>query len=220
MVGWSSYQKSSTPKHPGNIGGKQLSEEFGMTPLTGYRSWTVVNAGDGTGLALQSLHLGYIWKPGTNTADCNSAGLLFKTVGQHDGPSPDINCACGFYSQLPTQPLDEWERLRRAKVSATGTVAMWGRIIVCQKGYKAEHVQIESPVVLELSCQIGCDNLVTRVELPAFSQWAYTTYCDEHKPPNHDDPAVTVEAGIWLKEACKELSTRYENIEFLNWSDF
>ncbi|KKL45675.1 hypothetical protein LCGC14_2353280, partial [marine sediment metagenome] len=68
MVRWSTYQKSSTPKHPGNIGGKQLPEEFGVTPLTGYRSWTVVNAGDGTGLALQSLHLGYIWKPGTNTA--------------------------------------------------------------------------------------------------------------------------------------------------------
>ena len=216
MYGW----KQHGPQHTGNIGGKQLPEEFGVTPLTGYRSWTVVNVGDGTGLALKSLHLGYVWKPETNTARCDSGGSMFFSVNHHEGPSPDIGCACGIYAQLPDQPIEEWEQMRRGRVSATGTIAMWGRIIVCQKGYKAQHVQIETPVVLEVSCRTGCDNPATRIELPSYSQYIYHAYCDEHQPPIYDDPAVTVEAGLWLKEACKELSERYEPIEFLNWSDF
>ncbi len=218
MYGW--HQGGSVspngPAHPGNIGGELLPEEFGVTPLVGYRTWHVVNAGDGTGLALKSLHFGYLWKPETNSARCDSAGQLFFPVNTHKGDSPDIGCACGFYAQLPDQPVEEWEFMRLGRVSATGTINMWGRIIVCERGYKAQHVSIQDPVVLEVSCQKGCDNPVTRVELPYMRVSHYPAYCDEHRP-GHSSPVVTVEAGIWLREACRELSDRYD-IEFLTWS--
>ena len=216
MYGWSKANSMPIgPQHPGNIGGELLPEEFGVTPLVGYRTWHVVNAGDGSGLALRPLHFGYLWKPGVNDARCDAAGQMF-TPATHKGDSPDIGCACGFYAQLPDQPIEEWEFMRLGRVSATGTIEMWGRIIVCSRGYKAQHVSIQGPVVLEVSCEMGCDNPATQVELPHMSVSHYPAYCDEHQP-DHSTPVVTVEAGIWLREACRELSDRY-NIEFLNWS--
>ena len=210
----------SGPSHPGNIGGELLPEEFGTTPLVGYRTWHVVNAGDGSGLALKSLHFGYLWKSGVNDARCDSAGTMFVPA-THPGDSPDIDCACGFYAQLPDQPIEEWEFMRLGRVSATGTIEMWGRIIVCERGYKAQHVSIQDPVVLEVSCEKDCDNPATRVELPFRRGSYYPAYCDEHQPDRSTvdgaAPVVTVEVGIWLREACRELSDRY-NIEFLNWS--
>ncbi len=101
------------------------------------------------------------------------------------------------------------------RVSAYGEVAMWGRIIKCQRGYKAQHVRIQTPVVLDLKCYGSCDNQVQKVELPPLGS-AYNAWCwTDHRPAASD--AVTIGAGFWLSEAKRELEARYEGIEVLSW---
>lgn len=60
MPGWNPMHMPLS--HAGNVGGDVLPDEFGTEPLIGYRGWLVVSAGDGSGYALRSLHVSYIWE--------------------------------------------------------------------------------------------------------------------------------------------------------------
>jgi hypothetical protein len=44
---------------------------------------------------------------------------------------------------------------------------MWGRVIQCERGYKAQYPEIQEPVVLDISCVKGCDRTPTRIALPS-----------------------------------------------------
>ena len=212
MVGW--HMTPAPPSHLANVGGEVLPDEFGTEPLVGYRGWLVVNAGDQKGYALRSLHVPYIWDR-DNEAFCHRPASIFLQ-GRHVGQlSPDPGCSCGIYAQLPEHTLSDWERAKVGAVAASGTIAMWGRIIQCEKGYKAQRAEIQDPVVLDMSCVPGCDRQPSRIGLPDHSQSPHLAYCDEHvKTANHQ---VTVQAGIWLEEVCKQLSSRYR-LDFLSWS--
>jgi hypothetical protein len=66
-----------------------------------------------------------------------------------------------------------------------------------------------------MTCVSGCDRQPSRIGLPDHIQSPHLAYCDEHiKTANHQ---VTVQAGIWLEEVCKQLSSRYR-LDFLSWS--
>lgn len=211
---WWINTQTTTSGWADNVGGTPV--EYGITPITGFRSWFVTNH-DG-GLALRSMHMGSIWHPGANTAECNPrARTPFSPPREHE--APDIDCSCGFYSQLPDHPFNEWQNMLRARVSAAGQISMWGRIIQCERGYKAQHVRLspDDPVVLETSCQAGCDNEPTKVHLPSYQGKFYWAYCDDHAAPDAFPEQVSVEAAMWLRHACKELTERYDR-EFINWS--
>jgi hypothetical protein len=211
MFGWQRRKQQPQPNWAMNVGGT-IVEEFGITPLVGYRSWLVVHGPEG--LALRSLHVSYLWQPGEQTAACHPGGNMFG--GRHSSKSPHIDCSCGFYAALPDEPFVEWEFQKRGRVSAAGQIAMWGRIIECARGYKAETVDLSpDPVIVETSCQALCDAEPTRIELPAHSQSPIWSVCDDHL--SDDESRVTVEAGPFLRNACKELSERYGR-EFINWS--
>ena len=211
MMGWNALQKP--PSHSGNVGGMELPDEFGIEPLLGYRGWQVVDAGDGSGPALKSLHVSYVWERQVE-AVCHLPAVMYFQH-RHDGRlSPDPSCSCGIYAQLPEHPLTEWDTAKRAKVSASGTIAMWGRIIQCERGYKAQYAEIQEPVVLDLTCIAGCESQPVRVALPELSQVAYPTYCEEHLKTSQE--FVTIHAGLWLREVCERLSERY-GVEFLTW---
>jgi hypothetical protein len=211
MTGWQSIH--TPPSHPGNVGGEVLPDEFGTEPLLGYRGWHVVDAGDGKGYALKSLHVSFIWDRQVR-AFCHYQAAMFLN-GKHNGNiSPDPGCSCGIYAQLPEHPISEWDTAKQGKVSASGTIAMWGRIIQCERGYKAQYAEIQSPLVLDMSCVKGCERPVTGIALPGHSQLTFSSHCDEHAGA----AAVTVvDATIWLKGASDALSRRY-GMEVLTWA--
>jgi hypothetical protein len=195
------------------VGGEVLPDEFGTEPLLGYRGWQIVDVGDGTGPALKSLHVHYIWSR-TAEAFCHQQAAPFLK-GRHPGTlSPDPACSCGIYAQLPEHPLTAWDEAKQGIVSASGTIAMWGRVIQCERGYKAQFAEIQEPLVLDFTCVKGCEATPTRIALPENSQVPFFAYCPDHARSAAE--LVTIEAGIWLREMCTELSARYE-IEFLTW---
>lgn len=192
--------------NPFNRGGDVLvPDEYHEGTVTGYRWWRVVN--DGKGLCLASLHFQFVWGEHTR-ADCRAS-----TWGGHvvDAPHPD--CSCGLYAQRPDIILSEWERMTRGCVSASGSISMSGRIVVCTKGYKAQHASIDSPVLVDVACQRGCDNEPARVSIGGGWQ-TYASWCEDHAPSIMDE--VTVDAKVWLRHAVAELSARYPNVEFIS----
>lgn len=211
MLGWNALH--TPPSHHGNVGGEVLPDEFGTEPLLGYRGWQVIDVGDGTGPALKSLHVFYVWGR-TVEAFCHQQAAPFLR-GRHPGKiSPDPACSCGVYAQLPEHPLTEWDEAKQGIVSASGTIAMWGRIIQCERGYKAQYAEMQEPLVLDVSCAKGCDQTPARVALPELTQIPFSAYCPDHA--RNTTELVTVEAGIWLRETAAVLSTRYD-LEFLTW---
>jgi hypothetical protein len=193
-----------------NVGGDELiPEEFYLGYLRGYRWWRVVN--DGDGLCLASLHTDMVWESDM------SAKCLPRMAGKsltHATKAPDHHCSCGLYAQNPDHILREWERMTLGVASASGSILMSGRVVVCEKGFKAEHARIESPVFVDVACEDGCDLRPTRVELP--QPWkSYTAWCPEHEPPMHVG-FVSVDADVWLRHAVDDLNARYPTIEFIS----
>ena len=211
MFGWNTMQ--TPPSHQANVGGQIMPDEFGSEPLLGYRGWHVVNSGDGIGFALKSLHASYIWDRRVE-AVCHQAMTVFYK-GRFGGHiSPDPYCSCGIYAQLPEHPLSEWDKLKQGRVSASGTIAMWGRVIQCERGYKAQYAEIQEPAVLDVSCVNDCDQPATKIALPDHSQNAFLAYCPQHADDSHN--AAMVDATVFLREARESLSRRYD-IEVLTW---
>lgn len=192
----------------GNIGGEVIPDKIGTEPITAFRTWYVTT--DQQGLGLRSLHRSSWYWQVENTAEC----LPYHVPdGRHKAPHPA--CSCGMYSQLPDQPLSEWEGMRQGRVSATGTIELSGLVIVCEKGYKSEHAKILSPVMLDVSCVWEkCMNDVTRVELSKPNE-SMRAWCPEHNPTA--EHAVLIDSKFWLEQACVELAARYPGVEFLHW---
>lgn len=192
-------------KHPGNTGGEPLPTRQSSEPLVGYRTWRIRNR-EGY-FALRSLMQAYEWTT-TNIAECLPS--MSKEVHEDEAPSP--GCVCGFYSQLPEHPLDEWESHVRGRIRATGTIAMSGRIIKCELGYKAQHATIQSPVVIDVDCAASkCPEPPTKVKVGTSPD--YWTYCDEHATSSRDDD-VFLDLPLFLEQVLAELRMVYEGIEF------
>lgn len=210
MFGWNAMQ--TPPSHQANVGGQVLPDEFGTEPLLGYRGWHIVNAGDGTGFALKSLHASHLWDREVEAVCLQAMTVFYK--GRYGGHrSPDPACSCGIYAQLPEHPLSEWDDIKVGRVSASGTIAMWGRIIRCERGFKAQYARIESPIVLDMSCVRGCDGPPNMIALPDMSQRGYLAYCPQHA---YDVQSPLVRAELLLPEISNSLSRRYD-IEVLTW---
>ena len=212
------WGKPIPPQHAPNLGGLVIPDYFDTEPWIGYRSWLVTTSRDGRGYTLRSLHLTYEWNL-NNTAICERSTLTRDY--QHDGVAPDPNCSCGLYAQLADYTLPEWERLKKGKLAAVGTVKMWGRIIKCKKGYKAQHMLIESPVILEVSCKWpACDAAPTIVTAsdPNLPGTGARMFCDDHAPTKSlVAPMMDVEA--MLREATRQLRVRYEGLQVLSYVD-
>jgi len=193
-----------------NLGGEVVPDEFRTEPIRGYRYWSIV-VSEGQ-LALKSLHAAVIWEA-ENTAVCIKPKTPAAAL-PHKGKAPDPECTCGFYAENPDHPLKEWQTQTRGRASASGSISMSGRVIICTMGYKAERVAIESPVVVSAKCQTDCDERPTRIVIPSFSGRSYSAYCDTHVPDH--EPDVTVDADVWLKHAVDDLSARYPTVTFIS----
>ena len=211
MFGWSPIQVP--PSHGGNVGGEVIPDEFGTEPLVGYRSWHVVDSIDRAGWALKSLHVSFLWEKQVE-AFCHQQAMKFLGSAHAGRPSPDPLCSCGIYAQLPEHPITEWDQAKRGRASASGTIAMWGRIIQCERGYKAQYASIQTPLVLDMSCVTGCDREPVAIAVPSHPQMTFASYCEEHARSVTDH--AVLRADTWLREVAERLSQRYD-VEVLTW---
>lgn len=140
-----------------NTGGEELPVYFSTEPLVGHRLWRVAPAWAGPAV-LKSLNMPYIWAV-ENTAAClPPASQMYQAIARqagiikpiHDDPAPSLTCECGLYAQLYDHPLSEWTSTVYGRVHASGSVALSGRVIECDYGYKAQYATLISPIVLEI----------------------------------------------------------------------
>ena len=194
------------PVNIGNEGGEVTPDRLVTEPLHGFRTWMV--GADVYGLALRSVgQPKYSWT-NPETAQC---------MVKQPHVAPDPSCTCGLYAQLPDQPIAEWEGYRKGRVSATGTIAMSGRIIICEKGFKAQHAEIVSSVVLDVSCawSNGKHRCMADVSHVDTSDLAFLrAWCADHA---FKEGRQLQDSREWLGHACDLLAERYEGVDFLTW---
>jgi hypothetical protein len=109
-------------------------------PLIGWRTWAVVEEkGD---LALRSMVYESRWPPRERlVAVCGRRRVLarWRRVQPHE--APDERCECGIYAacgpDLALPFLGRLGLIRGAKSALIGRVALWGRVIECERGWRA-----------------------------------------------------------------------------------
>jgi hypothetical protein len=197
------------------VGGEPLPVSVRSEPIVGYRIWRVKPTT--AGLAFWSLMQNYEWQV-ENTAECLTNRIVpgpqmwnMPVPPKHETAAPGVECACGFYVMLPDHHLSEWTHMVRGQVHASGSVALTGRVIRCTMGYKAEHAEIQSPVVLDVTCAASekCLLDVVTVDLQADRARGW---CGIHAP----GVGALVEVSAYMRNACQQLEQKY-GIEVIAW---
>lgn len=116
-----------------------------IEPIVGWRAWfsfTELIAPYRS--RLNSLcHAEVVWTPGeTVVAVCPNQSILKEEL-RHDVPS--AACSCGLYA---LKTLDQVVSLLDAGYyfTAIGRVELFGRVLICENGYRAERARIKPPL--------------------------------------------------------------------------
>ena len=138
--------------------------DVSIEPLIGWRVWNLVMHRAGRDPALRPAAAGTgEWFPRrpyrAACARVGSAGSMLQ--GQH--PTPVAGCTCGIYASSSLRTLVTSTPAMPA-VSALGTVALWGRVIEHERGWRAEYAY---PDRLTLVCVV-CLQEGSGVGEPAF----------------------------------------------------
>jgi hypothetical protein len=114
-----------------------LPQEFVAGPIVAWRAWKL----KGTGLLWSTAMTDKFWPIGTPIrAQCSS--------GWHERYAPDIPkscCQCGWYA-LRSKP-EHARDVNNNTYHVIGQVALWGKVIAHEKGYRAEYAY---PMSVEL----------------------------------------------------------------------
>ena len=95
-------------------------------PLTGWRTWRLTAEG-----RLASVNDGLVWPPKqAMTAVCHAA--LATAFKKHQIPDPD--CTCGVYAYKDRSHSG----VAPGVMGVVGEVALWGRVVIAELGYRAE----------------------------------------------------------------------------------
>ena len=107
-------------------------------PILAWRSWTLTGRRDGVGLLLRPVTAGSRpWRP------LEVAQATCRLAWSHE--APNVDCTCGLHA---TREVD---LLRRTRCPAVlGRVALWGRVIEHEHGYRARFAY---PQRIRLICQ-------------------------------------------------------------------
>jgi hypothetical protein len=111
-------------------------------PLIGWRTWAVVE--EAGGLMLRSTVYPSRWPPGQRLVAACANSARFGVVGRvppieaHEAPSE--GCGCGIYAarspELALRYLGRVGLLRGDKAALIGQVALWGRVIEYEHGWR------------------------------------------------------------------------------------
>lgn len=118
--------------------GRDLSTSYSTEPILAWRAWALTGRRDGTDLLLRPVAgRSRPWRP------LEIAEAACKHARLH--AAPNVDCSCGLHA------THEADVLRRARCPAVlGRVALWGRVIEHDEGYRA---QFGYPQRLGLVCQ-------------------------------------------------------------------
>jgi hypothetical protein len=190
--------------------GQELPRSFGITPLVGWRTWQATVWREE--VFLQGIRR-WRWPTGEVRAECISERPL--PASRH--AAPDLRCSCGVYANLPEDPIWEWWSYFWGHPLVAGWVDLWGRIIRCQRGYRAEQARIRSPLTLYMTCSVRvkphdwrdvglCPNpaRVVAERLDARG-WCME---DTHTPDALHHPLQ--DAGAWVDMWVPRLEQRYD----------
>jgi hypothetical protein len=120
-------------------------------PLVGWRLWLVV--ADGGYLWLESILYATRWSPRRALAAVcvtHRRGVLCeranaKATAAHHAPAED--CECGIYAAMQSDTLAPYLEStypgRAAVERVLGRVRLWGKVIECDRGWRAEHAYPE-----------------------------------------------------------------------------
>ncbi|MGH7317389.1 MAG: hypothetical protein ACREJS_14125, partial [Candidatus Rokuibacteriota bacterium] len=98
--------------------------------VVGWRAWLPLTLQGGRLLGSTSI-AGSIWLPRVQSA----AGCLVDPAG-HDRP-PVAGCSCGFWAFRSIAQLTLWRST--ASTMVFGPVALWGRVLELERGYRAAY---------------------------------------------------------------------------------
>lgn len=115
-----------------------LGVEVGVEPIVAWRTWALTGRRDGTDLLLRPVAgRSRPWRP------MQTAEAICKHTRLHS--SPNLDCTCGLHG---THDIDI---LRRTRCPAVlGRVALWGRVIEHDFGYRAQYAY---PQLVTIVCQ-------------------------------------------------------------------
>jgi hypothetical protein len=111
-------------------------------PVLGWRTWAAVE--DGDGLTLRSVVYESRWPPRERVravcAHRTRSRMLARLLRVEGHEAPGERCECGIYAaRTPDLALPYLGRLglvRTAKAAVIGRVALWGRVIECERGWR------------------------------------------------------------------------------------
>lgn len=118
---------------------QSLPEEFGITPVRGYRSWAVSPANH-----LMSVNFAFVWNKEVVSADCAYCS---------DPPSKErhdrYGRGCGIYAMHRPEPLHAitWRAIYAPPI--WGAVEGWGRVIWHRDGWRAQFARVLALVLTD-----------------------------------------------------------------------
>ena len=117
---------------------RHLTTEVSTEPILAWRAWALTGRRDGSDLLLRPVAgRSRPWKP------LEAAEAACKHARMHQ--APHVDCSCGLHG------THEVEILRRTRTPAVlGRVALWGRVVEHDLGYRA---QFGYPQRLAIVCQ-------------------------------------------------------------------
>lgn len=117
---------------------RDLTHEIGVEPIVAWRAWALTGRRDGTELLLRPVAgRSRPWRP------LEMAEAACKHARLH--AAPNIDCSCGLHG------THDAETLRRTRTPAVlGRVALWGRVIEHELGFRG---QFAYPQRISLVCQ-------------------------------------------------------------------
>lgn len=111
-----------------------------VEPILGWRTWALAGSKRGDGLMLLPVAgRGRPWQP-------RRAARAVCPLRRTHGPVPGLDCRCGLHA---TREIDLLRRTRDPAV--LGRVALWGRVVEHERGYRAE---LAYPQRLRLVCHL------------------------------------------------------------------
>jgi hypothetical protein len=117
-----------------------------IEPILGWKSWRAVAAADGQ-VRLASVVYGAVWPVREElVADCEARHWHWAAPWRQQQPhaAPHEQCSCGIYAAAGLESAlryaaDAYEsRSRRVLLPVLGVVSLWGKVVECKQGWRAE----------------------------------------------------------------------------------
>jgi len=112
-----------------------------MEPIVGWRTWLVLL--EGGDFRLRSVVYDALWPPGRElVASCLRHRLPWRRRSGHVPPAR--RCRCGIYAAKEPEDAASYLEGRSwadalSDQRVIGTVSLWGRVVECERGWRASH---------------------------------------------------------------------------------